>query len=102
MPLTPRRKRIALVVGALLLTGIGTVFWPLLRGPGPMQDFCATLSVGASLTQVREQATQHGYRISPAIEGRAFVHDSATFGRFTCQLQFGAQGLDSSVYSLND
>lgn len=102
MTIPPRRKRIGVVVGLLLLAGIGWIVWPFIVGPGQMQDFCSSLAVGTSVEQVQVQAAQQGYRVSSPIEGRAFVHESRSFGRFTCNLQFGSDGLVSSVYSFND
>lgn len=102
MMISSRRKRIGVALGVLLLAVLGWFFWPFVAGPGQMQSFCSSLAVGTSLAQVQTQATQHGYRVSSLIEGRAFVHDSASFGRFTCNLEFGSDGLVSSVYSFND
>ena len=102
MTITPRRKRIYVVLGLLLLAGLGGIVWPFIVGPGQMQNFCSSLAVGTSVTQVQAQAAQHGYRVSSLIEGRAFVHEPRSFGRFTCDLQFGSNGLLSSVYSFSD
>jgi hypothetical protein len=102
MTISPRRKRIGVVLGLLLLAGLGWVVWPFMAGPGQMQSFCSSLVVGTSVAQVQAQAGQHGYRVSSLIEGRAFVHEPRSFGRFTCDLQFGPDGLVSSVYSFND
>lgn len=102
MTISPRRKRIGVVLGLLLLTGLGWVIWPFMASPGQMQSFCSSLAVGTSVAQVQAQAAQHGYRISSLVEGRAFVHEPRSFGRFTCDVQFGADGLVSSVYSSND
>ncbi|TAL24233.1 MAG: hypothetical protein EPN94_07745 [Nitrospirae bacterium] len=99
---SPRFKRISVVLGLLLLSGFGWVVWPFIAGPGQMQSFCSSLAVGTSIEQVQAQAAQYGYRVSSLIEGRAFVHDSKSFGRFTCNLQFGSDGLVSSVYFFND
>lgn len=101
MTISPRRKRIGVVLG-LLLAGLGWVVWPFIAGPGHMQSFCSSLAVGTSVAQVQAQAAQHGYRVSSLIEGRAFVHEPSSFGRFTCGLQFGPDGLMSSAYSFND
>lgn len=100
--MSPRRKRIGIVLGLLLLAGLGWVMWPFLVGPGKMQGFCSSLAVGTSVAQVQAQAAQQGYRVSAPIDGRAFVHDSGSFGRFTCDVQFGPNGLVSAVYLLND
>lgn len=96
------RKRIGAVLGLLLLAGIGWVVWPFIVGPGQMQDFCSSLTAGSSVAQIRAQAAQHGYRVSSPVEGRAFVHESRSFGRFTCDLKFGSDGLESAAYSFND
>jgi len=103
MTILPRRKRIRIILGLLLLAGLGwMVVWPFIVGPGQMQGFCSSLALGTSVAQVQAQAAQHGYRVSSLIEGRAFVHEPRSFGRFTCDLQFGPDGLVSSVYSFND
>lgn len=102
MTLSSRRKRIGVVIGVLLLAGLGGIVWPFMVGPGRMQSFCSSLAAGAPLAQIRVQAAQHGYRVSSPVEGRAFVHEPRSFGRFTCDLQFGSDGLASSVYLFND
>ncbi|MCR4301681.1 MAG: hypothetical protein NUV51_08725 [Sulfuricaulis sp.] len=102
MMISLRRKHIGVVLGLLLLAGLGWAVWPFIASPSQMDRFCNSLAVGTSIEQVQAQAAQHGYRVSSLIEGRAFVHDSRSFGRFTCNLQFGSNGLMSSVYSFND
>lgn len=102
MMISHRRKRISVVLGLSLLAGIGWVAWPFMVGPGQMQSFCSSLAVGTSVAQVQIQAAQHGYRVSSLVEGRAFVHEPRSFGRFTCDLQFKSDGLVSSVYLFND
>ena len=102
MIISSRRKRIVVVFGVFLMAGLGWFFWPFVAGPGQMEGFCSSLEAGASITRVQEQAAQQGYRVSSLIEGRAFVHDSGSFGRFTCNLEVGSDGLVSSAYSFND
>lgn len=102
MTISFRRKRISVVLGLLLLAGLGWVVWPFIASPGQMQSFCSSLAVGTSVAQVQAQAAQQGYRVSSLAEGRAFVHEPRSFGRFTCDLRFGPNGLVSSVYSFND
>ena len=67
-----------------------------------MERFCETLAVGSSPAQVRSQAEERGYRVSSLLEGRAIVHEPRSFGRFTCNLQFGPDGLVSSGYAFSD
>ena len=102
MIILSRRKRVAVIPGVFLSAGLGWFFWPFVAGPGQMQSFCSSLAACASIAQVQAQAAKHGYRVSSPIEGRAFVHDSGSFGRFTCNLEFGADGLVTSVCSFND
>ena len=102
MIISSRRKRIGVVLGVFLLAGLGWFFWPFAAGPGQMQSFCSSLEEGTSVAQVQSQAAQRGYRVSSLIEDRAFVHDTGSFGRFTCNLEFGSEGLVSSAYFLND
>lgn len=102
MTISPRSKRIGVVLGLLLLVGLGWVVWPFIAGPRQMQNFCSSLQPGTSFAQVQAQAAQHGYRVSSLVEGRAFVHDPKSFGRFTCDVQFGPDGLVSAAYLLND
>lgn len=99
---TPRRKLIGVVLGLLLVAGLGWVVWPFITSPDQMQKFCSSLAVNTSVTQIQAQAVQHGYRVSSLIEGRAFVHEPRSFGRVTCDLQFGSNGLVTSVYSFSD
>lgn len=97
-----RRKRIFVVSGFLLLAGAGWAIWPFMAGPAQIESFCSSLVAGTSVAEINAQAAQHGYRVSSLIEGRAYIHDSRSFGRFTCELRFGPNGLVSSLYLLND
>jgi len=102
MIIISRRRIVVLAIAVLLLTLLGWFFWPFVSGPGQMQGFCSSLPAGSSVEQVKIQAAQHGYRVSSLIEGRSFVHDPKSFGRFICNMQFGSDGLISAVYSFND
>ncbi|MDP1953639.1 MAG: hypothetical protein Q8K71_04105 [Polaromonas sp.] len=102
MTISPRRKRTSVVLALFLLTGLAWVVWPFMTNSDEIKKFCGALTMGASAVQVQAQAKQQGYRVSSLVEGRAFVHDSKAFGRFTCDLQFGPDGLVSAVYSFND
>lgn len=102
MTAIPRRKRVFVVSGLLLLAGLGWVLGPFMASPRQIQSFCSSLATGTSVAEIQAQAAQHGYRVSSVIENRAFVHESRSFGRFTCELRFGPDGLVSSVYLFND
>lgn len=97
-----KHARVAFGLLLLVLAGLGWVVWPFMASPGQMQGFCGSLAVGASVAQVQAQAAQQGYRVSALVEGRAFVHEPRSFGRFTCDVQFGPNGLVSSDYSFHD
>jgi hypothetical protein len=102
MMIWSRRKRIGVVLGVLLLAGMGWFFWPFVAAPDHMQKFCSSLAAGTSVAHVQAHAARDGFRVSSIIEGRAFIHDPGSFGRFTCNLEFGSDGLVSSAYSFND
>ena len=93
------RKRV--IIGALLL-GLAYLVWPFIGGGRQMQDFCQSLAIHAPLADVRQAAGEHGYRLTLLQDGNGIVHDSRSFGRFTCQLQFSAGKLASARYSFND
>lgn len=99
--MTPRRKGFMAVIGVLLV-GLGWTFYPFVTSPDQMERFCKSLAVGSSLGHVRAQAEERGYRATSLLEGRAIVHEPRSFGRFTCNLQFGPDGLVSSAYAFND
>lgn len=102
MAILTHRKRISGVVGLVLMIGLGWIVWPFMTSPSEIEGFCKSLAAGTSIAQVQAQAAQRGYRISSLVEGRAFVHEPQSFGRYTCNLQFSSAGLVSSVYSFND
>lgn len=83
-------------------SGAGWVAWQFLAGPGQMQSFCRSLDAGLPVAQVQAQAKRQGYRMSPLIDDHGFLYDSSSFGRVTCVVQFGPDGLQSSAYGEND
>ncbi|OGB23830.1 MAG: hypothetical protein A3I66_20770 [Burkholderiales bacterium RIFCSPLOWO2_02_FULL_57_36] len=97
-----RKSRYRIALGLLLLTFFGWLAWPFIASPSQMEGFCTSLAAGTSFVQVKAQAARHDYRITPLMEGRAVIHEPRSFGRYTCSLQFGADGLESSAYSFND
>ncbi|MFO1381074.1 MAG: hypothetical protein U1F63_12080 [Chitinivorax sp.] len=90
------------IVGIGLLLGLAYLVWPFIGGGRQMQDFCQSLAIHAPLADVRQAAGEHGYRLTLLQDGNGIVHDSRSFGRFTCQLQFSAGKLASARYSFND
>jgi hypothetical protein len=95
------RKRFNAVAGLFLLAGIGYMFWPFVVGRSQMQNFCTTLPIGASVSQVQAMVTARGYKVSSLIDGEAFVHDPRSMGSFNCVLHFGSKGLASAPYADN-
>jgi hypothetical protein len=101
MAISALRKRLNAVGGLLLLAGLGYAIWPFIFGRAEMQNFCAALPVGASLSQVQALAAAKGYRVSSSIGNKAFVYDLRSMGRFNCELRFDATGLVSAPYADN-
>jgi hypothetical protein len=95
------RKRLNTVVGLVLLVMLAYLLWPFVVGRKQMQQFCASLPAGASLSQVQGLANARGYRVSSLIDNEAFVHDPRSMGRFNCALHFGSKGLASAPYADN-
>lgn len=98
MAISALRKRLNAIGGLLLLTGLAYVMWPFIFGRAEMQSFCAGLPAGASLPQVQALTDAKGYRVSSPIEGKAFVHDPRSMGRFNCELHFRGARLVSAPY----
>lgn len=97
-------KRAWLIFGVAVLAGFFYLgIWPFLVGGGKMQAFCESLAKDSSPGEVRAAAGRHGYGMSgPHQEGRAFIHDSASLGRFICDVQFDQERLVSTRYLYND
>ena len=99
-----KRKTLSMIVGALLL---GALFyfavWPFVVGGSNMQAFCRSLANGTLISGVRDIVQQSRYRMSPPDkEGRAFIHEPRSFGRFICEVQFKEERLMSARYQHND
>lgn len=93
------RKRI-FAIGLLL--GLVYLLWPFVVGGRQMQDFCQALPPHAPLADVRQAISQQGYRLTLLQDGNGTIHDSRSFGRFTCQVQFTDGKLASARYTFND
>lgn len=90
------------VAGIGLLLGLAYVIWPLLVGGKQMQDFCQSHALHATQVDVRQAVGQHGYRLTLLQDGNGIIHDSRSFGRFTCQVQFTDGRLAAARYIFND
>jgi hypothetical protein len=101
MAISALRKRLNAIGGFLLLAGLGYVIWPFIFGRTEMQSFCTGLPMGASLPQVQALAAAKGYLVSSQIDGKAFVHDPRSMGRFNCELHFVGASLVSAPYADN-
>jgi len=99
--MSPLRKRLNLIAGLLIMGGLGWLYYPLLTGEARMQKFCASLSAGTQLSEVRSAARQLDYSFT-ADAGNALIHDTSSFGRFVCQAKFNDGRLVSSTYVSND
>lgn len=99
----PRNKRIGFALGLLLTVALVWVVWSFIAGTDQIQNFCNSLSVGEPVAQIQLLSAQHGYRVTPLIDGQLFIYDTGSFGRYTCNVQFGSDGLlVSSEYTFND
>ncbi len=98
------RKTLLVVAGALVLGGLIYVgVWPFVVGGSDMQAFCHSLAKDLPISRVRDNVQQLRYRMTPPDkEGRSLIHDSRTFGRFICEVQFKEERLASARYRQND
>jgi hypothetical protein len=56
--MSPLRKRLNAIAGLLILGGLIWVGYPLLTGDSRMQEFCASLSAGMPINEVRAVTRQ--------------------------------------------
>lgn len=99
-----KRKMLSVIVGVLLLGAlVYFAVWPFVVGSSNMQAFCRSLAMDTLISGVRDMVRQTRYRMSPPDkEGRAFIHDPRSFGRFICEVQFKEERLLSVRYRQND
>lgn len=90
------------IVGIGLLLGLAYVVWPFIGGGRQMQGFCQSLAIHAPLADVRQTVSEHGYRLTLLQDGNGIIHDSRSFGRFTCQVQISDGKLAAARYTFND
>jgi hypothetical protein len=77
----------------VLLAGTLVSFYPFYAATREMRKFCAALPVGASYAQVQARAAEAGYAITPLVDGHATIEDPPSYGRRSCEIDFGPQGL---------
>lgn len=96
------RKRLNIVLGLVLLLAISYGFWSLIVGGEQMEEFCKSLVVGSSANEIEKQVVERGYGITARIDGPRIVHETRSFGGFTCFVEFEKDKLVSSKYVFND
>jgi hypothetical protein len=98
------RKGIALAgLAALVVALFYVATWPFIVGEERMQDFCGSLSPGSPIAVVRGTVDKLGLQLAMSSNAdSALVHDSNTFGRFICKLQFKSGVLVTARYQRND
>jgi hypothetical protein len=89
----PSYQWVFIGMAVMMLAGIGVAYFPFFLATRQVQTFCKELPVGASIEAVRAKAEEMGYEVSPVEGGRALLEDPQSYGRRTCNLRFGAQGL---------
>jgi hypothetical protein len=89
----PSYQWVFIGMGAMMLAGIGVAYLPFFLATRQVQTFCKELPAGASFEVVRARAEAVGYEVSPIEGGLARLEDPQSYGRRTCNLRFGAQGL---------
>lgn len=93
---TSMRRWMFVAMAVLMLGGVAFGFWPFVASAQRMQGFCEALTAGTPIGDVQAQAATRGYEVSALAEGRVLVQDPRLAGRRTCDVRFGAQGLQSS------
>lgn len=95
-------KGLLLVFGAPLLIGVAYFYGSLATGEERMRQVCAEIKPGASLTQVKDIAAEHGLSAPTKDSGVAHLAEGRTYGRFSCAVEFEAGVVKSSIYSFAD
>lgn len=93
------RKRV--IIGALLL-GLAYLLWPFFVDGKQMQHLCQSLPIATPLSDLRRAVSEHGYRLTLLQDGNGIIHDSRSFGRFTCQVRISDGKLAAARYTFND
>jgi hypothetical protein len=78
------------------------VFLPAILATKELKKYCGELAVGTSAAAVKLQAESRGYRLWQMVDGRTMIDDPGSFGRPSCNVRFGPQGLEAVEFSTND
>ena len=89
----PSYQWVFIGMAIMMLAGVVFAYLPFFLATRQVQTFCKELPAGASIEGVRARAEQMGYEVSPIEGGSALLEDPRSYGRRTCNLRFGAQGL---------
>ncbi len=89
----PSYQWVFIGMAMMMLAGVGVAYYPFFLATRQVQTFCKELPAGASIEVVRARAAEVGYEVSPIEGGHALLEDPLSYGRRTCNLRFGAQGL---------
>lgn len=93
---TSMRRWMFVGMAVLMLGGIAFGFGPFVLAGQRMSGFCESLAAGTPVADLQTQAAARGYLVSMQAEGRVLVQDPRLSGRRTCDVRFGAQGLQSA------
>jgi hypothetical protein len=78
--------------GAILLfiTGTAIVFWPFHRAAADMEQFCASVTTGMTVAQVKAQAAANGYDLVIEPGGKLRISDPRLNADHSCALAVAA------------
>jgi hypothetical protein len=96
MAMSVSRKANIVSLTVVLLGGVLVAWAPFYFATREMRRWCAALPLGLSYADAQARVAEQGYVISPLVDGEAVVEDPPSYGRRSCELHFGAEGLLSS------
>ena len=79
-----------------LLGGTAAWVWPFVQASRRMEQFCESLRVGEDWAAVQARARALGYEWQGP--PHTVLVDPLSFGRRSCAVQFGPQGLTAAHY----
>ena len=98
------KRRIMPIAGVLLLCGIAYWLAPIWFAPGNLREFCPTLHMGMTMDQIGQWTKIHRFKLNRDLvtPNRAYIWDSRSMARYTCELTFNSEGLVSSKYVVQE